>query len=223
MQNLSKILQSIKNGIPVSLARFGDGETTAIMRSGTMAARGAQPVYASMALPLLNALCLEQDNYWVGIPCKVCQSADHKKLKAFLNPEHKYICCAVTLQNRNYQKFLSEVNNGLFDNKHMTFVSGKDQDATKLPFRVNSHVTVPAHDAFSVYPEIKKVLIEEVPEGGIVLMSCGCLSRALAGACFKARPDCSFICVGSIFDPFTLERKTGKYQQGTLPKCEGCN
>jgi hypothetical protein len=223
MQNLSKILQSIKNGIPVSLARFGDGEAMSITLTGTHTSRGAQPIYKSMVGPLLDALTLEQENYYVGVPCKICQPDVNQKIEQFINLDYEWLCYGAVFQNRNYQRFLNEVDNGLFDKTWITFVSGEDQDPTKLPFNVDKHIKVPSHDAFSLYEETKKELVDNTPKGGIVLMSCGTLSRALAGNCFKERPNVSFLCIGTIFDPLTLNRKTGRYQEGKLPPCQGCN
>jgi hypothetical protein len=224
MEKINDIFNFLKTDTPQALSRFNDGEATAITEVGSVIARGDQKVSSSLQEALANALKHEQERYWKGIPCKVCIPHQYIKIESMINPEYKWLTCAVVTTNRNWKRMVTEFPK-LLVSKRVIWVGGEDQDMKELGKRTNIHpsdvIRVPCKNAWDVYDSA----LDEYPSfdaGDVVILSCGPLSRVLACEWYKLRPDVTFLDVGSCFDPYT-RNVWHSCHKGTLKPCKGCN
>jgi len=223
MQKVDEILDKLDGGVPVSLARFNDGEMSGIMSpAGTKTvARGDQKVGMDLKYRLLAALSHKQKNYYKGIPCPVCYPRFHNEAKMLSNPDYKYLTYAVVNTNRNWEYFRDRLGPAIGD-KRVIWVSGEDQNVDVLKnfdINVSHHIKLPLKNAFGKYYEIKN---DQFDGGEVVLLSCGPLGRVLVWNWFSENPDTSFLEIGSTFDPYT-RNVWHRCHLGTLPACEKCN
>lgn len=213
-------LQHLHDNSPFAYARFNDGEMIGISSVGSVVSRGAQPVGQELSASLLESLCYEQKEYWKGIPCRQC-FPDHRLLAEQLTGlSYTYLTSATLLNNRNYTWFRQEFPTAVA-HRHITWIGGNDQQIQKLPFPVDEYIELPVTNAWSYYPKIREHW-KKLPEKHLVMLSCGPLGRILARQWFEQRPDCTFIDVGSLFDPETRGVQH-RYHQGTLPPCPECH
>lgn len=224
MEKIKDILQNLKHGVPQALARFNDGEMKAIMGTKKVIARGDQQVTTSLRVKLLDAILHRQENYWVGIPCRVCFKRQHLKAKELVG-NYEYLTSAVVTANRNWKHFTSTFPRFV---KKVEYVGGEDHDTRNLEkvlgIRVCHSIKTPMKNAwagFEKHPEFAN-LCNHLRGEEVVILSCGPLSRVLACEWFKRRPDCTFLDVGSCFDPWT-RNVWHACHKGKLKPCKGCN
>jgi len=222
MEKVYEILDKLKRQEPVALARFNDGEMSAIMNpAGTVTvARGDQFVGLDLRHRLLAALTHEQENYYKGIPCKNCYPKFHQQAKQLVG-DYKYLTYAVVNTNRNWQYFRDNLGDAIGD-RRVIWVSGQDQNVNALKnfgIEVDKHIKLPTKNAFSRYEEIRDM---RFIKGDVVLLSCGPIGRVLVWNWFMENPQTNFLEIGSTFDPYTRD-VWHRCHLGTLPKCEECN
>lgn len=226
MNKIKEIIDNIKNGVPQALARFNDGEMTGIIKVGSVVARGDQKVNKDLSNKLKEALSHEQERYWIGIPCEYCFPKLYKKSLEYINKDYKYLTKAVVTTNRNWKYFIENFKEAMDGNgSRLIWVSGRDQDLNglrkKTGISIYSNVELPVKNAWKEYKYIKDIY-KDFKKGDTVILSCGPMSRVLAKEWFEKRPDCTFLDVGSAFDPFT-RNVWHRCHKGNLPKCKGCN
>lgn len=230
MQRIEELLRLTREGIPWALARFNDGEMTAIVkRSGTIS-RGAQEVTEDLADALEAALKYRRHNYWIGLPCATCWKRHRQEAVKRCSPKwYPHTTLAVVLTNRNHQRWQEEFPEAV-KGRRIIWIGGVRQDFLKLPFAadIEAFLGLSETDAFIGWAgtEWETVQVRHdhpIAEGSVVMCSCGPLGRVIAHRWFEARPDLTIIDVGSIYDPVTLGRKTARIHKGTLPPCPGCH
>lgn len=219
---INKICNLLRDNIPFGFARFNDGEIKGIKENNFTASRGAQVINGKLKNQLLNALKYKSKNYWVGIPCPNC----YPELFSYANNivgEYEYKTSAVELINKNFNTFITKVV-PILGSKNLHWVGGEDQNPSNLAqlnLRFSSITKVPSREAFSSYEQVL-TLYTSFSSKDIVLLSAGPLERVLVYQWFKARPDVTFLGLGSTFDPWSRGIQYG-YHTGNLKKCNICN
>lgn len=213
----------LEQRIPFALARFNDGEMGGIMQPGWPAARGDQPVNHDLSRYLLDAFSHEQLNYWKGIPCSLCYPRLREAADAVLGRltrEYAHICAATVLTNSNWKRAIEDIPKAL-KGRHVTWVSGDDQDIEKLDFEVAEFHQYQRKNTWENVNEIFK-LVDTFPQDDVVMISLGPTARVLTKMWYKIRPDMTVIDIGSTFDPMTRD-VWHRCHHGTLPRCNECN
>jgi hypothetical protein len=220
MNRISEILKNLENGVPQALARFNDGEMGGIEMVGFIAARGDQRIDQSLHDALKEAIQYEQERYWVGIPCQFCFPRMHKLARSLVREDYEWLTSAVVTSNRNWKLFVQRFPAAV-KGKAVEWVSGADQDLGKLDFKVGAHTVLRRKNSWSQYDAVKD-LCDRLAPGTVVVLSCGPMARVLVRRWFERRPDCTYLDLGSCFDPFTRNVRH-RCHTGDLPPCEGCN
>jgi hypothetical protein len=220
MQHIDTLLSNLKHDVPFALARFNDGEMMGIASPGCVVARGDQVVNSELSSLLTDALQYQQKDYWVGLPCSTCFPEYSAIANHLVDLDYKHLTHAVVLTNRNWERVVAEVPE-LIKDRTVYWVSGDDQDISKLTFTITEQHIVPAVNAWRVYPSMKD-LLSKFEKNSIVMISCGPMSRILTKDWFSERPDLTVLDVGSTWDPFTRD-VWHSCHNGTLPACPGCN
>lgn len=196
-----------------------------IDKEGFIAARGDQVIGRDLRNTLIGALQHTQKNYFVGVPCAECFPEYHGLAMSYLN-DKSLIQLAVNMTNRNWKNFVDNIPTAL-EGKKVFWVSGDDQDVSKLPFKVHHTKFIPNKNSWEHRKELNGYE-QTIDTGAIVFISCGPLARVLVHRWFMARPDVTFIDVGSTFDPFTRgvrHRCHTGWEKGfnDVPRCSTCN
>lgn len=224
MAKIDTILSSTMEGTTFSLARFNDGEMMGVERPGSVVARGDQKVNEELSLKLKRGLQHRQENYWIGVPCPVCWKKHHDVAMKLVPKDYEYLTYAVVTTNRNWKRFVTEFPVAV-KGKRVVWVSGRDQNLEALKektgIQVAEHIKVRCKNAWLDYSDVRW-RVNNLQDGDIVVLSCGPLSRVLAKEWFQERRTCTYLDVGSAFDPFTRNVKW-RCHTGQLPPCEGCN
>jgi hypothetical protein len=202
-----------------------DGEAQAIVQPGCIVARGDQYVSQDLSDALREAIQYEQENYWVGLPCDVCATEKwYHKIKHLVRPDYEYLTKAVVTTNRNWKLFTKEFPKAV-KNKKVYWVGSKNHNLDnlnkELEINIKFLIRTPEKNAWSEFETIK-TRDEDFNSGDIFVLSCGPLSRVLSRLWFEHRPDCTFLDVGSAFDPWT-RNVWHNCHKGTLNSCKGCN
>ena len=220
MHHIDTLLTNLEQNVPFALARFNDGEMMGIISPGSVVARGDQIVNVELSQMLDNALQYQQENYWVGLPCSTCFPEYSDVAKRLVDTNYEYLTHAVVFTNRNWKRVIEEIPE-LMKDRTVYWISGHDQDISKLPFSIEKQHVVPVKDAWRVYPSMK-ALHNEFEQGATVMLTCGPMSRVLTKDWFSERPDLTVLDVGSTWDPYTRD-VWHRCHNGTLPACPGCN
>lgn len=220
MEQIEQLLDNLKNEVPFALSRFNDGEMLGLISPGSTVARGDQYVDITLSTALAEALTYEQKNYWVGLPCSVCFPQYSRVAKNLVRSEYQYQTHAVVLTNRNWKRSIEEIPK-LLENRTVYWVSGNDQDISKLSFVISEHYKVPTVNAWKDY-SLAKGFLSEFEQNSIVIVSCGPMSRVLVKEWFSERPDLTVLDAGSTWDPFT-RNVWHNCHKGTLAPCSECN
>ncbi len=216
LNKIDIILDNFKNNIPQAIVRINDGEMAGIMRPGSMASRGDQVINKRYSDKLIECLEHEQNNYWIGIPCSLHYPAFHSVAMSYVDSDYKHLTQATIMINRNFDK-VNALLPEYFKDKTIYWIGNVDHNVDNLPFNINTKYNIPSNNALSEYDNISYIDHTFDP-GSIILLSAGPMGRILAKEWFEKRSDCSFIDVGSFFDPYTRS-KSFKYQRVDLPHC----
>lgn len=226
MHHIDTLLRLTRERIPWALARFNDGEMSAIVNRKGEISRGAQIVTSKLADALESALKYRRRNYWIGLPCGKCFRKHRQEAAKRCNPKwYPQTTHAVVLTNRNHKRWQEEFPDALGD-RTVQWVGSTDQCLIGLPFKASMFAALSPSNAYEYWVDHAgppEDWMECVDKGAVVMTSCGPLGRVLAHRWFNARPDLTIIDVGSIYDPITLGRKTARIHKGTLPICGECH
>lgn len=226
MKNFKTIIDNLTNKKNFAFVRFNDGEMKAIQKVGSIIARGDQIVNQSLHDKLLEALTHKQDNYWIGKPCSICFPKYRNLFDTIVNPTYQFLTCATLLcNNGHWIKFINSFND-CCKNRNCVWISGKDQNLNKLKMKftnlnIINNIQLPSKNCWNEYNSIKEEYKKFKPDN-LILLSCGPLSRVLCYEWFKERNDCTFLDLGSTFDPFT-RNVWHRCHNEKLPFCKECN
>lgn len=223
------VINNLAHSVPFAYARFNDGEMLGIDRVGSVAARGDQQVNESLNKALIEAIQHKQDDYYVGIPCDTCYPHYHQLANDLIGT-NQYKVSAVALTNRNWAKFITELPNAI-KNRNVKMVTGDDQNFNflekELSFNIESSYRYQSKDSWAKYDEIYK-LIDTFNDGDVVFISLGPTARVLAKEWFEAKPNVTFIDIGSVLDPLTRNvwhncHKGWENGFNLTKRCKNCN
>lgn len=228
MDKFDVFLEKMKKGETFCLVRFNDGEMMGVARVGAMIARKCQAVDQALSTALIEGLHYKAKDYWIGVPCPVCWPLHADLAWKCVDRDYEYLTCAVVLCNDNWQRcreLLDEIGD-----REVWLVTGDDQDWSGLmkEHGVGNYVQhkVPTKDSWAHRGEVME-LVDEIPKGAVVMLSCGPLSRVLAHRWWKKRQDVTILDVGSTYDPFTrhVRHKCHKWSEGRnrAKYCPHCN
>lgn len=227
MRKGAHLLNLTRDRIPWALARFNDGEikAMAVANVGEKTARDDQEIDHMLVDRLNWAIRQRQENLWVGLPCSVCWPRERTIAEASIGKEYLYRTLAVVQTNRNWQEWIyrfAEVIKG----REVTWVSGEDQNLLALNKKtgivIKDQWRLPITDVWQKeYSELRE-RSGEFSQDEVVVLSCGPMATVLAVEWFQKRPDCTFVDMGSTFDPFTRDVWHRCHTQN-LPRCLGCN
>lgn len=221
MQAINDMLRMTKNNRPWALARFNDGEMMAILSAEGAVARGDQPCTPALQRGLRWAICQNAANLYIGVPCGVCYSKLRATAIDMLDPGTAVggqLTHAVVQTNRNLIQFKCDMPKAL-KKRRVVWVSGGDQDVTKLPFDVAYHVKVSRINAFT---DRVALFNHDFDSDDVVFLSCGPLATVAAVRLFIDHPYATFIDIGSTWDPET-RGVSHSCHAGTLKACRECN
>jgi hypothetical protein len=223
---IDTFIEMIESRTNFAFSRFNDGEVLAMFGEiGRVTARGDQVIDEPLKENLIRCAEYEQENYWKGFPCSLC-FPEHHKLAMKIFGEYKQKCLSTIFVNHDWQYLIKSLPEALED-REIVFVSGSDQNPSKLwfmPIITKLHVSIPNKNSWQYYDEV--INNDEIKgyfkDNTIVLLSCGPLSRVLCCDWFREFPNCTFIDLGSCFDPFT-RNVWHKCHLGELKQCRECN
>lgn len=225
MDQVQKIYDLLINKTPFSFAKFNDGEMACIKDKDAVASRGYQNSSKDLSEKLLEALVHQQDNYYVGIPCKNCYR-DHynlcmEKLNTLNTCHSSYL--ANLLINSNVTKTMEILKTHLKDRNIVMVVNDHANVDNLKSININPYQVyrVPNSNAWSKYDELK-IKYNSCKDDDVVLFCCGPLGRVLAYEWFKNKNTLTCLELGSLFDPLT-SGKCYLYHTDAGPLCSICN
>lgn len=224
MKTIHQLIKLTSEATPWALARFNDGEMRGVKKAGCTVARGCQQVSPTLRKHLIGGLMFRADNYFIGVPCHRCWPTDRHLADSYV-VDYRHRTLAVVQTNRNldlmYVQFADAVRKRSYDSARLVWVGAPHHNVTALPFIVDKKINVPARDAWSAYEKVFG-RYKDFDPGSIVFLSCGPMATVLAFEWFMERPDCTFIDIGSTFEPKTTGVEH-RCHTGKLPPCKECN
>ena len=193
-------------GTPWAFARFDDGEMGLIMQKNPEASRGHQRASKGLRPALIAAMLANLKNYYVGLP-NPRYTEERKRARRMLPNRHPRLVESPSITH-HWRKWVKEFPR---DAGPIVWIGNERADLSKLPMLPASRViTVPNQNAWEFWQQSNPNFNpRSFYPGSIVFLSCGPLARVLAVRLFAARPDCTFIDIGTVYDPWTrgLKRK----------------
>jgi hypothetical protein len=121
--------------------------------------------------------------------------------------------------NENYRAFIKELLPLFLQNQNVTFVGNFRSNIPKLSEKW-SHLAI-SDNVFPVYEDLFPKLLKTLTEldvNALVLSSASSISNTLGHQLHRARPDITFVDVGTSLNPFIgLGQATRAYQTQLLP------
>ena len=221
----------MRNHIPFCFVRINDGETSAILHEGATPSRGDESYNTVMSEKLENIL---SDNYedkelFIGIPCINCYGQHYIYVKNMLNKSKSNeflssnVMDANILINNNYDKTFNILIESLKDTKNVFVFNENCRDNLKIIennlFPISKKYTVTPRNAFTnCYDTLKDL---EFDNNNVIITLCGPLGRVLCYEWYKKNPNCTYLDLGSFFDPI-LKNKSYLYHTNNHKYCFNC-
>lgn len=235
IQDIDILYNNLDLEIPFCFIKMNDGEC-AVMdnphKMDVVVSRGDQTTSELLSQKLIEALNFQQDNYFVGVPCKGCDGHNRAIAKKHIaNPDRnidddKTFINANILINSNVNRTLSSLKKNLSGKPNIVLVTNSQLSSNvhrliQFGITPSKIITVKEKNAFETdYPLIKDEWIT-FPDNTYVLCLCGPLGRVLCYEWFKNNSTFTCLELGSLFDPI-LKNRSYSYHQGTLPFCSEC-
>ena len=200
-----ELLELTRRQTPWAFARFNDGEMSLIMRTQSTASRGHQQASDSLRGSLMKAMLFSLPRYFVGVP-STRYGRMRKKALEMLGDDHPRMVesWALTHNWRDWSERFPDAVGG----RPVIWIVGEGTFIGHEPpidFSVQRVITVPANNAWEWWKREGNYdfNLSALFPGTVVLLSCGPLARVLTANGFASRPDCTFIDVGTLYDPWT--------------------
>lgn len=212
---MSKFLGHLERKEGFTFAHFNDGELTFIKKyttgdhAETWFGRRQQKYNKQLGERLTKALKLDQENYYVGVPC----STHHPRLRKLsdeLTAGQTNLVPAMSLHH-NPRYFPNLINH--MKGRPCYFVKNEYQKLEvfqKLGVEVKdeNNIVVPFKNSYLLFDELKD---RKFPEDAIVILICGMLAKIIIPEWFERNPNTTFIALGSSMDDF-IQRTNTKFQ-----------
>jgi hypothetical protein len=229
------------NNIPTTFVRFSDGELEILRnnplsitdgvvrwRLGTLDGRYPQHDNKSfvperdivLRSDLIASARYKSNGYFKGVPASSNKAAVDRNYMIDLNDgDFLGLTFSDLFINENYLGFIKDVLPLFLENPNVAFVGNYRASLSKLS-ETWSHVPID-DNVFPVYEAIFPKLLETLTDlepGSVVLSSASSLSNTLGHQLHQARPDITFVDVGTSLNPFVgLGEATRAYQTQLLP------
>jgi hypothetical protein len=227
MGRVNNLFDLTKNNTPWALARFNDGEIKAMLAAniGEKTARDDQKIDQYLVDRLNWAIRQRQENLWLGLPCSVCWPRERAIAEESIEENYPRRALAVVQTNRNWNRWVTEFSK-VAQARDIVWIAGEDQNLAGLQngtgIKVRDQWRLPLANVWQKEYKALRKRFREFVKGDIVMLSCGPMATVLAVEWFQHRPDCTFIDIGSTFDPFTRDIWHDCHT-GKLRRCIGCN
>ena len=220
-----KFMRWLAKGRPFTFVRFNDGEMSAIARKAKVIARKDQEVTESLVDALVHALGYRMaGRYWIGGPCPKCFPSLNRLFRESTSGYPSTAPATTFCNEGRWPRFIRDSFKALKD-KRIVSICGKGQKMKELMELIQPkdlHIErVPDTDSFRCIEGLRR-LIGLVPDGSVVLLTCGPVGRIVAQEGCERRPNVTWLDIGSAYDPLT-RNVWHRCHLGTLPKCVGCN
>lgn len=246
--SIAQVMNLLRNNVPFSFSHFNDGEITFIKKylekdhkevwfGGRLFGRFQDQYNEKLGKLLVDSFEMQQQNYFVGTPCKSCHPSLHNFSEKARKADQFTVPAMTFHHNLSYYPEML----GLIKEKKAYFVVNPHQDLSffkAIGFQIDpsQHIKVPFKNAHNVYENLKELKFEE---GSVVLLMCGMLAKILCAHWFKNQPNVTYIAFGSSFDDFIQENinfnlypnkypfsrhiiGSRGYLFGSKPRCEVC-
>lgn len=222
-QTMEKFLGHLDRGEGFTFAHFNDGELTFIKKfinedhAETWFGRRQQKYTKILGGQLTKALKLDQERYYVGVPC----STHHPRLRKLANElveGQTNIVPAMSLHHN--PRFFPNIINHMKD-RETFFVKNEYQkldvfEKLGVEIKEENQIIVPFKNSYLLFDELKE---RRFPDGAIVILICGMLAKIIIPEWFERNSNTTFIALGSSMDDF-IQRTNTKfrlYPQNGLP------
>lgn len=226
MNNDSEIIyKKLINNEPFCFIRLNDGECSAIKNYNSVLARGLETSDINMSNKLKQCLTFEKENYFVGLPCKLCYPDLDNFINNIINKNNKHFINANCLINNNYDKTFKIFTENL-KNRNIVIITNDEMvkninKLNNINIFVNKVITVSSKNAFcNSYEKIKNCW-KEIDNCSVVISLCGPLGRIISKELFEKNDTLTCLELGSFFDPI-LNNKSYLYHTKTLKYCQEC-
>lgn len=227
--------------IPTTFVRFSDGEleilrnnplsiTDGVVRWRLGTIDGKYPPHDSKSFvpardtllrsDLIESARYKSNGYFKGIPVSSNRATVDRDYMIDLNGgDIQGLTFSDLFINENYLAFIDEVLPIFLNKQNVTFVGNFRSKISKLSKRW-SHLAI-EDNVFPVYGDLLPRLLRKLTEldgGAVVLSSASSISNTLGHQLHRARPDITFVDVGTSLNPFIgLGQATRAYQTQLLP------
>lgn len=226
MDNDSEIIyKKIINNESFCFIRLNDGECGAIKNYNYVLARGLESSDINMSNKLKECLTFEKENYFIGLPCKLCYPHLDNFIKNIIDKNKKHFINANCLINSNYDKTFEVLTENL-KNRNIVIITNEEMakninKLNNINIFVNKVITVSSKNAFcNSYEKIKNCW-KEIDNYSVVISLCGPLGRIISKEFFEKNDTLTCLELGSFFDPI-LNNKSYLYHTKTLKYCKEC-
>ncbi|MFY0598805.1 MAG: hypothetical protein JXR03_03980 [Cyclobacteriaceae bacterium] len=212
---MQKFLGHLDRKEGFTFAHFNDGELTFIKKyinedhAETWFGRRQQKYTKTLGQQLTKALKLDQERYYVGVPC----STHHPRLRKLadeLVEGQTNIVPAMSLHHN--LRFFPNIINHMKD-RPTFFVKNEYQkldvfERLGVEIKEENQIIVPFKNSYLLFDELKE---RKFPDGAIVILICGMLAKIIIPEWFERNPNTTFIALGSSMDDF-IQRTNTKFR-----------
>ena len=226
MEEVNILYNKLINQIPFCFIKLNDGECGAMDNINAVLSRGSDKSSELMSKKLKTALNYEKSNYYIGLPCSLCQNASYKlAYKYLLNNSPTNILNANILINSNIDKTLDVFSTYLKGREVIVIANEKMikniHNLTKINIDVSRCIVVSERYAFENDYEKIKDEWKTINNNSIIITLCGPLGRVICQEWFAENDTFTCLELGSLFDPL-LNNKSYLYHTGNHHYCSEC-
>mmetsp|Transcript_17016 Transcript_17016/g.20467 ORF Transcript_17016/g.20467 Transcript_17016/m.20467 type:complete len:273 (+) Transcript_17016:26-844(+) len=208
LNDINVLLINLIEKKPFMYAHFNDGELKAMMSNSGKTDRGWQNLSYELQQKLRNAVRLDVQEAYIGIPCYFEFREAHNQMREILGkPAFSRITSSTIWINRNYnpvRRILGKILTRLWSNsKHKIYFvcpenTNTDNFVKTTGILLEGILRIPSTNAFPEgYYRLKD---QTFPDGSLVILTAGPLGRILASEWFERMPKVTFLEMGSFWD-----------------------
>lgn len=192
----------LKNKIPFSVTRYGDGEMYVFEgRQGVNAVQEfSYDGQEHLQQELIESFQHIQENYFVGVPCRCCVGNNNfTRMKELSKKPDERLTWANIFVNANFDYFQNNIVSTFSDYKVNMVAPGTPQN---LPFTVSNFYEVGFNawvNNAEVYDKIREYILNNNTKGELFLFCAGPFAKTLSYKLFNEFPDNTYLDLGSVF------------------------
>jgi len=229
MENAKYIYNCLENKTPVCFIKLNDGEIAGLNSNTTGISRGDEKSSPLMAEKLRNALNYRQPNYYIGLPCHLCNNEHYTNAisNITINDENKMtnVLDANILINSNTNKTIDVIQKTMNDRNIVIVTNNTNiKNINKLSkININPYKIISVSEQYAFTNDYERIKDEweKLNDNDVVICLCGPLGRILCHEWFSHNNNLTCLELGSLFDPI-LKNRTYLYHTGNHQVCENC-